>query len=150
MIVCEQQRKFAPFEPAHAAHADVSFVVDGHVFRMHKYPVLKTGSPLLESLLEDDTSDEGPLPLSIPGGAEVFDIVARFCYKDEVNVATLVTADNVAQVRVAASYLQMSGLQALADKFLSRKVDQDPQKALRVLLSAQSVAGASAPENAVV
>jgi len=93
---------------------------------MHKYPVLKTGSPLLESLLEDDAMDDGPIPLHIPGGASVFDIVARFCYKDEVNVSTLISPDNVAQVRVAASYLQMSGLQALADKFLSRKVDDDP------------------------
>jgi hypothetical protein len=39
-------------QPDHAEHCDLAFEVQGFVFRVHKYPVLQAGSPLLTAMVE--------------------------------------------------------------------------------------------------
>lgn len=40
------------FQPPHERYSDISFVVDGVTFRMHKYPLLKQASPFFEQHVE--------------------------------------------------------------------------------------------------
>ena len=95
-----------PYTPKHENHSDIAFEVDGQLFRLHKYPLLKTGSPFLEEFIEMD--DGTPIPLPIPGGAPVFTLIAKYCYRDEENVATMLSPFNVVATRLAASFLQMN------------------------------------------
>jgi hypothetical protein len=147
-LVYVEMAKFVPFKPSHAEHSDLSFEVEGHTFAVHKFPVLKSSSPFLQSVIED--SEGEAVPLIVPGGAQVFDTVVRFLYKDEVNSSRLITAGNVAEIRVAASFLQMSGLAKAADDFLEASVLPSRDLALRVLMTAFSIPAAEAPENNVV
>lgn len=139
---------FSPFRPSHADHSDMGFDVDGHSFLMHKFPVLKSASPLLKDMVDEYDGD--PVPLHVPGGAQVFDTVARFLYKDEVNAARLFSFSNAASVRVAASFLQFDALAVAVDAFLDTKVLPFREPCLAVLHAAMAVPAAEAPENGVV
>jgi hypothetical protein len=137
-----------PFRPSHADHSDMAFDVDGHSFLVHKFPVLKSASPLLKDMVDEYDGD--PVPLHVPGGAEVFDTVARFLYKDEVNATSLFSVRNAASVRVAASYLQFDALAIAVDAFLEKDVLPHREPCLAVLHAALAVPAAEAPENGVV
>ena len=57
---------FVPFQPDHVEHCDVAFRVDGCTFRGHKYPILRTASPLLAAMVE--MNDGSAIELAPPGG----------------------------------------------------------------------------------
>ena len=142
---------FQPFCPEHSEYCDLAFTVDGYVFKAHKYPMLRSGSGLIESLLDMATPGE-PLPLDVPGGARVFDIVSRFCHSERPaeDISRLLNPANFVNVRVAASYLQMDKFAAAADAWLDKAVLPVLPKTLFVLQCALTVDAAQLQENNIV
>ncbi|MDR3738027.1 MAG: hypothetical protein P4L40_03315 [Terracidiphilus sp.] len=142
---------FVPFTPAHSEHCDLTFTVGDCTFRAHKYPMLRSGSGLVESLLEGGAQGEA-IPLDIPGGPRVFDIVSRFCHSEHPDdtLAECLTPANFVAVRVGASFLQMDRLAVACDAWLDRAVLPSCPATIAVLLSALETDAASLPENNII
>ncbi|XP_024522034.1 BTB/POZ domain-containing protein At1g67900-like [Selaginella moellendorffii] len=85
--------------------SDVSVEVNGARFLLHKFPLLSKSGRLHKLVAEarDSSSEEIPLP-DFPGGAEIFELCAKFCY----GITITLNAYNVVAVRCAAEYLDMS------------------------------------------
>ncbi|KAF6166252.1 hypothetical protein GIB67_031036, partial [Kingdonia uniflora] len=76
-------------------------------FHLHKFPLMSK-SEVLKKQIEEFTSEDGSncvLHLhDLPGGAKAFELVAKFCYGDRIEL----TSNNVVSLRCAAEYLQMT------------------------------------------
>jgi hypothetical protein len=101
---------FTPFEPEYASHSDMAFAVGGWTFSVHKFPMLRSNSPLIDAMVE--LYDGNPVPLDVPGGARVFDVIVRLCHSENVDrdAQLLLCVWNVCAVRIAAMFLQMDKL----------------------------------------
>ncbi|XP_021744158.1 root phototropism protein 2-like [Chenopodium quinoa] len=74
-------------------------------FSLHKFMLVAKSNYVRKLILESKESDLGRIDLSnIPGGAEAFEKAAKFCY----GVNFEITVHNVASLRCAAEYLQMT------------------------------------------
>ncbi|KAJ0809349.1 putative BTB/POZ domain, NPH3 domain, NPH3/RPT2-like family protein [Helianthus annuus] len=87
--------------------SDVTIEIGGTSFNLHKFPLISR-SGLLSKLIGDSPNEDGPICAihlnDIPGGAKVFELIAKFCY----DVKLEVTSHNVISLRCAAEYLQMT------------------------------------------
>ncbi|KAL8538585.1 hypothetical protein ACS0TY_000560 [Phlomoides rotata] len=90
--------------------SDVCIEVGEMCFHLHKFPLM-TKSQLLEKLIQeccqkDEEANKCVVSLpDLPGGAESFFHIARFCYGGRIDL----TATNVVGIRCTAEYLQMTG-----------------------------------------
>lgn len=73
------------------------------------------------------------LPASFPGGSEAFEVIGLYCYGDAVALDPF----NVAAVRCAAEFLDVSGLGARCDLYINQVVLQSWDDALIVLQRCQ-------------
>ncbi|KAJ4981797.1 hypothetical protein NE237_032634 [Protea cynaroides] len=124
--------------------SDVVVEVGEMSFHLHKFPLLSR-SGVLERLIEE-ASDEGEegcviqLP-DIPGGAKIFELVARFCY----GVKLELTASNVVYLQCAAEHLEMTeeygegNLIAQTELFLSQVVLRSWKDSLKALQTCEDV-----------
>ncbi|KAJ4930486.1 hypothetical protein NE237_016322 [Protea cynaroides] len=76
-------------------------------FQLHKFPLLSR-SGVLEKLIAEASNNDGQscvLQLhDIPGGAKMFELIAKFCYGVKIELTSL----NVVSLRCAAEHLQMT------------------------------------------
>ncbi|CAH1420266.1 unnamed protein product [Lactuca virosa] len=85
--------------------SDILVQVGGAKFPLHKFMLVAKSNHIRNLVLESRVPDLGRIDLSdIPGGAEIFEKVARFCY----GVNFEITVNNVAALHCAAEYLQMT------------------------------------------
>ncbi|MCL7035506.1 hypothetical protein MKW94_025944 [Papaver nudicaule] len=86
--------------------SDVIIEVGDMSFHLHKFPLLSR-SAVLERLIEDlSVEDVSSCVLELhdmPGGAQAFELVAKFCYGVKIEL----TSQNVVSLRCAAEHLQM-------------------------------------------
>ncbi|XP_058179290.1 BTB/POZ domain-containing protein SR1IP1-like isoform X2 [Rhododendron vialii] len=84
---------------------DVIIHAGGTAFSLHKFPLVsKCG--YIRKLVSQSTNDNLctiQLP-DVPGGAEAFELAAKFCY----GVNFEITIENIAMLRCAAEYLEMT------------------------------------------
>uniref|UniRef100_A0A1D1XTD0 Root phototropism protein 3 n=1 Tax=Anthurium amnicola TaxID=1678845 RepID=A0A1D1XTD0_9ARAE len=75
-------------------------------FHLHKYPLLSRSGRLNRIIYESSREAEpNRLELDdIPGGAESFELAAKFCY----GIAVDLTASNISGLRCAAEYMEMT------------------------------------------
>ncbi|KAI3781697.1 hypothetical protein L2E82_11719 [Cichorium intybus] len=74
-------------------------------FPLHKFMLLAKSNLIRRLVLESGEANLGMIDLSdIPGGAEIFEKAARFCY----GVNFEITVNNVAALHCAAEYLEMT------------------------------------------
>ncbi|KAL0287425.1 UNVERIFIED_CONTAM: Root phototropism protein 3 [Sesamum angustifolium] len=74
-------------------------------FHLHKYPLLSRSGKLNRIVYESRDVDLNTIALDdIPGGAEAFELAAKFCY----GIAVDLTATNISGLRCAAEYLEMT------------------------------------------
>ncbi|KAJ0835222.1 putative BTB/POZ domain, NPH3 domain, NPH3/RPT2-like family protein [Helianthus annuus] len=74
-------------------------------FPLHKIMLVAKSNYIKRLILESEEHDFGMLDLSnVPGGADIFDKLARFCYGVKVDI----TVNNVAALHCAAKYLEMT------------------------------------------
>lgn len=95
---------------------------------------------LIASAAESETPNKLQLP-DVPGGAEAFDLAAKFCY----GINFEITTSNVAVLRCAADYLEMTetfgdnNLVARTEAFLSEVVLQSLADSIAVLHNCESL-----------
>ena len=92
--------------------SDIRVTVDGVEFRLHKFPLF-VNSEFFRGLCRCGMADEDRVELSrFPGGAKTFSLVADYCYGQEIDF----NSTNVAQLRCAAEFLQMTSHGNLASE----------------------------------
>lgn len=121
---------------------DMQILVDGCLFRLHKFPLLSK-CMWLQALCVESGEGGGAVELpAFPGGAEAFEACAKFCY----GVAVTIGPHNVVAVRCAAARLGMSeaadrgNLAGKLDAFLSSCLLRRWKDALAVLHSTRRYA----------
>nr|XP_043635459.1 root phototropism protein 2 [Erigeron canadensis] len=84
---------------------DILIQVGEAKFPLHKFMLVAKSNYIRRLILESKEADMGRLDLSnIPGGAEIFEKAAKFCY----GINFEITVHNVAALRCAAEYLDMT------------------------------------------
>ncbi|XP_052204605.1 root phototropism protein 3 [Diospyros lotus] len=74
-------------------------------FHLHKYPLLSRSGKMHRLIYESREADLERVVLDdLPGGAEAFELAAKFCY----GIAVDLTATNISGLRCAAEYLEMT------------------------------------------
>ncbi|XP_051128739.1 BTB/POZ domain-containing protein At1g30440-like [Andrographis paniculata] len=123
--------------------SDVVVEVEDMSFHLHKFPLLSR-SGLMERLIADASKGEDSCVIGlpkIPGGAKMFELVAKFCY----GVKLELTASNVVCLRCAAEHLEMTeeygegNLISQTEVFLNQVVLQNWNDSLRALQTCSDV-----------
>ncbi|KAI5439405.1 BTB/POZ domain-containing protein SR1IP1 [Lathyrus oleraceus] len=85
--------------------SDVNVQIGEASFSLHKFPLVSKSGYIRKLVSESKDADVSLVELSdVPGGAEAFELAARFCYgiNFEINV------ENIATLRCVAEYLEMT------------------------------------------
>ncbi|KAK7367605.1 hypothetical protein VNO80_09620 [Phaseolus coccineus] len=85
--------------------SDVNVQVGEDSFSLHKFPLVSKCGYIRKLVSESNDADVSSIELSdVPGGAEAFELAAKFCYgiNFEINV------ENIATLRCVAEYLEMT------------------------------------------
>ncbi|KAL3530993.1 hypothetical protein ACH5RR_010315 [Cinchona calisaya] len=121
---------------------DVLVEVGGATFSLHKFMLVAKSNYIRKLILESKEADLTRINLSeIPGGPEIFEKEAKFCY----GVNFEITVHNVAALRCAAEYLQMTdkycdnNLAGRTEDFLSQVALSNLSGALVVLKSCENL-----------
>ncbi|GFY94040.1 phototropic-responsive NPH3 family protein [Actinidia rufa] len=98
---------------------DLSIQIQGITFHVHKYPLVSRCGYLSQVELQYSNSNlEYDLKLeNLPGGAETFEIILKFCYGLPIGL----NPNNVAALRCASEFLEMN--EALEDGNLISKTE---------------------------
>ncbi|CAL0302448.1 unnamed protein product [Lupinus luteus] len=98
-----QQNLF--FRPISDVSSDITIEVGTSIFALHKFPLVSRSGRIRKMLLEARDSKVSRISLpNVPGGAEAFDLAAKFCYGINIEF----TLSNVGMVRCAAHFLEMN------------------------------------------
>ncbi|XP_024525382.1 BTB/POZ domain-containing protein At1g30440-like [Selaginella moellendorffii] len=125
--------------------SDIVIEVEEMTFHLHKFPLMSRSgrlTRLVAELLDDDAGDGNRIVLpGVPGGAETFELAAKFCYAVKVEL----TSANAVALRCAAEYLEMTeeyvegNLIAKIDSFLNQVVLKSWKDSVRALQSCEDV-----------
>ncbi|KAF7153585.1 hypothetical protein RHSIM_Rhsim01G0244300 [Rhododendron simsii] len=121
---------------------DVVVAVGEVGFNLHKFMLVAKSNYIRKLILESKAPDLARIDLSdIPGGVEIFEKAAKFCY----GVNFEITVHNVAALRCAADYLQMTdkysdgNLAGRTEDFLSQAALTSLSGAVVVLKSCEDL-----------
>ncbi|KAF5750717.1 BTB/POZ domain-containing protein [Tripterygium wilfordii] len=121
---------------------DITIVVDGESFLLHKFPLVARSGKIRKMVADAKDSNISRLELlSLPGGAPTFELAMKFCYGMNFEI----TAANVASLRCAAEYLEMSedyreeNLIERTEIFLNQVVVQSLEKSVEVLSTCETL-----------
>ncbi|XP_024359528.1 BTB/POZ domain-containing protein At5g48800 [Physcomitrium patens] len=123
--------------------SDIVVEAGGMNFSLHKFPLVAR-SGRIRKLVANLADSENPNLLQltdVPGGAEAFDLAAKFCY----GINFEITTSNVAVLRCAAEYLDMTesygenNLVARTEAFLSEVVLQSLADSIAVLHNCENL-----------
>ncbi|XP_057955302.1 root phototropism protein 2 [Malania oleifera] len=121
---------------------DVVVQVGEANFSLHKFMLVAKSNYIRKLVIDSNEADLTRINLSdIPGGPDIFEKAAKFCY----GVNFEITVHNVAALRCAAEFLQMSdqycdsNLAARADDFLSQVALTSLSGAVVVLKSCEDL-----------
>ncbi|PKA66144.1 BTB/POZ domain-containing protein [Apostasia shenzhenica] len=85
--------------------SDVTIDVNGASFSLHKFPLVSRSGRIRKLMAGYKDSGISRIELlNLPGGAEAFELAAKFCY----GVNFEITTNNVAQLFCASMYLEMT------------------------------------------
>ncbi|KAK1278891.1 Root phototropism protein 3 [Acorus gramineus] len=118
--------------------SDLLVRVGDYTFHLHKYPLLSRCGRINRMVY--DSPDRIDLD-NIPGGADAFELAAKFCY----GVAVDLTSSNISGLRCAAEYLEMTedleegNLIFKTEAFLSYVVLSSWRDSIVVLKSCESL-----------
>lgn len=121
---------------------DVTVVVDGESFLLHKFPLVARSGKIRKMVADAKDSNISKLELvNLPGGAWTFELAAKFCYGMNFEI----TASNVAHLRCAAEFLEMTedyreeNLIARTEIYLNEVVVQNLEKSVQVLSACETL-----------
>ncbi|ERN03634.1 hypothetical protein AMTRI_Chr12g269170 [Amborella trichopoda] len=85
--------------------SDVTVQAGGATFSLHKFPLVSKCGYMRKLVSEANDADLSMIEIpDIPGGAEAFELAAKFCYGINFEIST----ENVAMLRCVAEYLEMT------------------------------------------
>ncbi|KNA10555.1 hypothetical protein SOVF_143270 [Spinacia oleracea] len=85
--------------------SDVTIQIGDASFTLHKFPLVSKCGYIRKLVSESNDSDICNVEIrDIPGGAEAFELAAKFCYGINFEIGT----ENIAMIRCAAEYLEMT------------------------------------------
>ncbi|XP_009379151.2 LOW QUALITY PROTEIN: BTB/POZ domain-containing protein At5g66560 [Pyrus x bretschneideri] len=140
--------------------SDIVVEVDDMTFHLHKFPLMSKSQKLHNLITEqrrthqtptsvdndvDDEIEEVQCQISLsdfPGGSEIFEIAAKFCYGVKIDLSS----SNVVPLRCAGEYLEMTeeysedNLISKTERFLTQSVLKSFKESLRALKSCERVA----------
>lgn len=119
---------------------DITIVVDGESFLLHKFPLVSRCGKIRKMVADAKDSNISRLELlNFPGGPQTFELAMKFCYSINFEI----TAANIAHLRCAAEYLEMTedyreeNLIARTEVYLNEVVAQSLEKSVEVLSSCE-------------
>eukprot|EP01018_Ginkgo_biloba_P023831 Gb_00937 [translate_table: standard] len=120
--------------------SDVTVEAGGTSFAIHKFPMASKCGRMRRLFAEADDHTDVPLIHlhEMPGGANAFELVAKFCY----GINPQITPSNVAMLRCAAHYLEMTqddgdelNLESLTEAYLKDAIITDSANSITVLMN---------------
>ncbi|CAN4082999.1 unnamed protein product [Withania somnifera] len=85
--------------------SDVTVNAGGTSFALHKFPLVSKSRYIRKMVSASNDADVSTIEIpDIPGGAEAFELAAKFCYGINFEIST----KNIALLRCAAEYLEMT------------------------------------------
>ncbi|KAK8673937.1 hypothetical protein V6N13_112246 [Hibiscus sabdariffa] len=85
--------------------SDVTVQVGGVSFSLHKFPLVSKSGYIRKVVSESNDADLLVIEIpNVPGGADSFELAAKFCYGINFEIST----ENIAMLRCAAEYLEMT------------------------------------------
>lgn len=122
--------------------SDVTVLVSGVAYSLHKFPLVSRCGWIRRWVADSKDSDLSKIELlDFPGGAEAFELAAKFCY----GINFQIDAKNVAALRCAAAYLNMSeecvkdNLIARTEAYLNEPVVDSLSNCVAVLQACESL-----------
>ncbi|CAH8354832.1 unnamed protein product [Eruca vesicaria subsp. sativa] len=121
---------------------DITIVVDGEPFLLHKFPLVARCGKIRKLVAEMKDSSK-PLShtelLDFPGGSNTFELAMKFCY----GINFEITISNVVPLRCAAGYLEMTedhkedNLISRTETYLEQVVFRSLEKSVEALCSCE-------------
>ncbi|PNX96853.1 BTB/POZ domain-containing protein [Trifolium pratense] len=103
--ICNYSARFVHYRPISDVSSDLTIEVGASSFALHKFPLVSRSGRIRKLLLESRDSKVSRISLpSVPGGAEAFELAAKFCYGVNIEI----TLSNVAMLRCIAHFLEMT------------------------------------------
>ncbi|KAK6145099.1 hypothetical protein DH2020_021919 [Rehmannia glutinosa] len=122
--------------------SDIIIEVDGGTFSLHKFPLVSRSGRMRKLIAEHRESDVSRIELlSLPGGAESFELAAQFCY----GINFEITAANVAHLCCVSDYLEMTeeysknNLGSRAEEYLESVVCKNLEMCVEVLQQCENL-----------
>ncbi|XP_031498735.1 BTB/POZ domain-containing protein At3g08570-like [Nymphaea colorata] len=121
---------------------DLTIDVDGQSFILHKFPLVTRSGKIRKLVADIKDLEMSKLELfNLPGGAEAFELAAKFCYGTNFEITTA----NVASLRCAAEYLEMTddyleeNLVTRTEIYLNEIVMPSLEKSVEVLRTCENL-----------
>ncbi|XP_073039516.1 BTB/POZ domain-containing protein SR1IP1-like isoform X2 [Primulina eburnea] len=90
---------------SHEIPTDVTVIAGGTSFSLHKFPLVSKSGYMRKLVSESMDADLSIIELSdIPGGADAFELAAKFCYGVNFEIST----ENISILRCVAEFLEMT------------------------------------------
>ncbi|CAL5437686.1 unnamed protein product [Camellia sinensis] len=128
--------------PISDVSSDLTIEVGTTSFALHKFPLVSRSGRIRKLLLEAKDSIVSRINLSaVPGGPEAFELAAKFCY----GVNTEITLSNVAMLRCAAHFLEMTedfaekNLETQTETYLKENILPNTSNSISVLHRCESL-----------
>ncbi|KAI3848216.1 hypothetical protein MKX03_003494 [Papaver bracteatum] len=128
--------------PISDVSSDLTVEVGAASFSLHKFPLVSRSGKIRKLLLEAKDSKVSRISLpGVPGGSEAFELAAKFCYGVNIEI----TLSNVAMLRCAAYYLEMTeefsdkNLEICTENYLKEMVFPNTSNSITVLHCCESL-----------
>ncbi|KAJ4900782.1 BTB/POZ domain-containing protein [Raphanus sativus] len=122
--------------------SDITIEVNGGNFALHKFPLVSRSGRIRRIVAEHRDSDISKVELlNLPGGAETFELAAKFCY----GINFEITSSNVAQLLCVSDYLEMTeeyskdNLASRTEEYLDSIVCKSLEMCVQVLKQSESL-----------
>ncbi|GAB4830210.1 hypothetical protein Ancab_019852 [Ancistrocladus abbreviatus] len=117
--------------------SDITIEVNGGTFALHKFPLVSHSRRIRKLVAERRDSDISKIELlNLPGGAETFELVAKFCY----GINFEITSTNVAQLCCVSDYLEMTeNLGSRTEEYLDSVVCKNLELCVGVLKQCENL-----------
>ncbi|KAK4799343.1 hypothetical protein SAY86_024708 [Trapa natans] len=122
--------------------SDITIAVNGGTFALHKFPLVSRCGKIRKLVAEHRDSDISTIELlNLPGGAESFELAAKFCY----GINFEITSSNVAHLICASDYLEMNeeyskdNLGSRSEEYLNSIVCKSLEMSVEVLQQCEAL-----------
>ncbi|KAK9723759.1 hypothetical protein RND81_05G023500 [Saponaria officinalis] len=121
---------------------DVTIIVNGESYLLHKFPLVTRSGKISKMVANEKNSNISKFEIhDLPGGSPAFELAAKFCYGMNFEI----TAGNVAHLRCAAEYLEMSdeyqdeNLISRTEAYINEVMVHSIEKSMEVLVACESL-----------